>query len=336
MIKKEHILSRTTTFAILDHFSKNYRQGGLRPGKNFQNPLINHTQETPSFNIYYSDTGQYMYKDYATGHCGTAFDFVMNKYGLSLPQACNYISQELQLGLEDETVEAEEQYVPEPKIEAEKRNYNFKTYPKPWSKYELEFWEQAGVDRPTLEKLCIRPLSRFWAYNRFNKQYEIKARYDNPMFEYVQNGWSKIYVPFAKYASKFYTLGRKDPHYIFGIDQLPLSDKRLVVTGGEKDAVAWIAHGGNAICFNSEEANPSEYPRFIELLISGRFEEICFIYDNDKTGIRQMKKMYDWFGLFGVTYKVLPQMPPYQSGKERKDLFDYFTLKREGADLVSL
>jgi len=274
-----------------------------------------------------------MFKDYATGHCGTAFDLVMNRYGLSLPKACTYISQKLQLGLEDETVEVEEHYMPEPRVEAEKRNYNHRTYPKEWSKNELSFWQQAEVDRATLSKLCVRLLSKFWAYNRFNKQYEVKARHDNPMFEYVQNGWSKVYVPYAKYSSKFYTLGKKDPYYIFGLNQLPLSGRRLVVAGGEKDVIACVAHGVNAICFNSEEANPANNPRFVEILISGRFEEICFIYDNDETGVRQMKKMHD---LFGVTYKILPQMPPYQSGKERNDLFDFYTLKRENTNLVSL
>jgi hypothetical protein len=228
--------------------------------------------------------------------------------------------------------------MPEPKIEAEERNYEYKTFPKPWSKHDLAYWGQAGIGQSTLERLYIRPLSKFWAHNRYNKQYEIKARHDNPMYEYIQNGWSKIYLPYAnsKYVSKFYTLGKKDPYYIFGIDSIDWSDKTLAINGGEKDVAAWMANVGNAICFNSEEANPADYPRFKKLLISGRFEKIVFIYDNDETGVRQMKRMAKMFGRWGATYKVLPQMPPYKDGKPRKDVFDFYELKHEKTNSVHL
>lgn len=327
MISKEDILRHTTTYDILDHFTSHYREGQLKPGKHFQNPLIDRTQRTPSFNIYRSSTGQYMYKDFATGHGGTAFDFVMEKYGLNLSQACKYIAQ--RLGIEKGEMEVEEQFKPEPQIEADERNYDFKTYPKQWSRHELAFWEQAGITRPILDFLRIRPLKRFWAFNRFNKQYEIKARFDNPIFEYVQNGWSKIYLPFAnpKYTSKFYTLGRKDPYYIFGIDQLPYSDSMLAIVGGEKDVAAWWANVGSAICFNSEEANPENYPNFLDIIYSGRFERILFVYDNDETGIRQMKRMTEKFNQFGAEYWI-----PKGVG-EGGDIFNFFeNRKREGVN----
>jgi hypothetical protein len=262
---------------------------------------------------------QYLYKDFATGDQGTAFDFVMEKYGLNLPDACALINKELKLGLDGRDIEAKEQFKPEPKIE-EERNYNYRTYPKPWSRHELDYWSQAGIGRDTLDLLRIRPIKRFWAFNRFGRQYEVKARYDNPLFEYVQNGWSKIYRPFAQaqYESKFYTVGRKDPYYIFGLNELPYSHYILAVTGGEKDAAAWIANVGPAICFNSEEANPSDYPNFTRLVTSGRFGRIVFIYDNDETGARQARKMAE---MFGCEWWI-----PKGVG-EGGDLFDYFKEK---------
>lgn len=323
MITKEDVLAHTTTYDILDFFTSEYRQGRLVPGRNFQNPLIMRTQKTPSFNVYRSDkNGQFQYKDPATGDGGTAFDFVMEKYGLNLPDACSFINRKMNLGISGgKDVNAEKIYKPEPVIyEEDDRNYSFRTYPKPWSRRELEFWGQAGIVKKVLDFLQIRSISRFWAYNKKGEQYEIKAKYNNPMFEYVQNGWSKIYLPFAnsKYLSKFYILGRKDPYYIFGIDKLPKSGDVLAVCGGEKDAASWIANRESAISFGSESCNPELYPSFVDMVNSGRFRKIVFIYDNDETGIREMKKNAK---KFGAEYWI----PPGDGNGE--DLFDYFKAK---------
>jgi hypothetical protein len=321
MIKTDDILTRTTTYDILEFYTRDVRKGKtLKPMDNFQNPLISRTQKTPSFNVsYWKDA--YYYKDYATGHSGSAFDLVMNLYGLDIKQACNKINEDMGLGLDGEHVEAERQYKPEPQILPDTRNYDFSVKPKPFNKNDKAFWGQYGITERILRMYECFPISEFHAYNKENKPYQIKARFDNPLYFYQRNGWGMVYRPLSKYTNRFYNIGKKPDGYLFGLEQLPQSGERLYFVGGEKDVMSMRAHSYYAVCFNSEEADPANYPDFLQLVSSSRFGEYIFMYDNDRTGVRNMENNAL---RFGIQYTVLPNM-----GEGRKDISDFFFLRRQ-------
>lgn len=325
MVKKEDILEKATTWDILEFYTRRERgEKPLKPMVNFQNPLLDRPQNTPSFNISYW-RGAYYYNDYSTDHSGSAFDLVMQMYDLNFPQACAKINQDLQLGVEKAPkVEAERKYKPEPKVLPDNRNYDFTVKTRSWEKkIDEAYWGRYGITIDLLERFRCRPVSYFHAFNKDNKPYQIKAKFDDPLYFYQQNGWGKIYRPRGnpKYVSKNYTLGRKPDGFLFGYRELPKSGRRLFFTGGEKDVMALRAHGYYAVAFNSETADPGNYPRFYELIGSGRFGECLFLYDNDETGMRKMEEnvlKYD------VGYMVLPQMPDGYS-----DISDWFKFHYE-------
>jgi len=293
---------------------------------NFQNPLIQSTQKTPSFNISYWN-GQYYYKDYSgryaydkRGH-GSAFDLVMEMFGLTLSQACNKINEDMNLGLEGEHVEVERKYKPEPKILPDKRNYNYFVKVKVFDKNDRNYWGQYGITREILNLYNCYPISEFHAYNKENKPYQIKARFDNPLYFYQRNGWGMVYRPLAKYTNKFYNLGKKPNGYLFGYDELPKSGKRLFIVGGEKDVLSMRAHSYFSVCFNSEESDPDNYPIFINLIQSGRFGEYIFMYDCDEAGVRNMEAN-------ALKYN-LPYMKPPSMPSPFKDISDWFKLRKQ-------
>lgn len=68
---------RINSFIIYEHYLKErYPFGRVIPSKNISNPFISHKQETPSFNIYRSYDGGYVFHDFATGDKGNVITFV--------------------------------------------------------------------------------------------------------------------------------------------------------------------------------------------------------------------------------------------------------------------
>jgi len=321
MIKTDDILTKTTTYDILEYYTRDVRKGKtLKPMDVFQNPLIDRTQTTPSFNIsHWQD--RYYYKDYATGDSGSAFDLVMNLYRLNIQQACNKINEDMQLGLEGEHIEAKRKYKPEPKVLPDKRNYHYKVHYRPFDKHDREYWNQYGITEHILKMYNCCPISEFHAYNKENKPYQIKSKFDNPLYFYQRNGWGMVYRPLTKYTNKFYNIGKKPNGYLFGCDELPKSGKRLFFVGGEKDVLSMRAHGYFAVCFNSEESCPGNYPDFFKLINSGRFGDYIFLYDSDDAGQINMEENALKYGL---SYMILPEMP-----SSFKDISDWFKLRRQ-------
>ncbi len=326
MITTEQVLRRTTTYDILEFYTRDYREKKvLKPMDNFQNPLIHRTQKTPSFNIsFWSQTQRYYYNDYGTGQSGSAFDLVMEMYGLKLHEACDKINEDMQLGIEGgEHVEADRQYKPEPKVLPDNRNYSFKVHFRLWESFDDAFWGQYGITKHICDLFRCYPISQFHAYTKENKPYEIKATSDNPLYFFQRQGWGKVYRPKAnpKYMSKSYNLGKRPSGYLFGYEQLPYSGKRLFIVGGEKDVMSMRAHGYFAVSMNSEESNPLNYPNLMELIKSSRFANYVFMFDNDKTGKRKMEENAL---KLGCNYMELPSMP-----EGYKDISDWFRLQNE-------
>jgi len=324
MITTKRILEKVTTYDILEFYTRDYRKNRvLKPMDNFQNPLISRTQQTPSFNIsFWHQTRRYYYKDYATGQSGSAFDLVMEMYNLTLEEACNKINQDMNLGIEGgEKIDVERQYKPEPRI-ISNRNYEFRVNYRPWEeKIDGGYWGQYGIDKKICDLFWCYPISSFHAYTKENKFYEIKAKFDDPLYFFQRNGWGKIYRPLAntKYVSKNYILGKRPYGYLFGFEQLPLSGKRLYFVGGEKDVMSMRAHGYFAITFNSEESDPGNYPDFLRLICSSRFAKYIFMYDNDETGKRKGEENAL---KYGCNYTQLPEM-----SEGYNDVSDWFKLR---------
>lgn len=318
MITTDQILQKTNTYDIIEYYTRDVRKGiRLEPMKLFQSPLEG-TQKTPSFNISYWQ-GKYYWKDYSGGS-GSCFDLVMQMYGLDLPKACAKINEDMDLGIDGGGhVEAERQYKPEPKILPTEKNTNYRIHKRTWqSKIDDSFWGQYGIKEKDLLFYNCFPISKFNAYNRYNKPYEIKARYNDPLYFYQGNGGGEIYRPCAKYTSKFYNIGVSQYGILWGYNQLPQSGKRVFFVGGKKDVITMRVHGYFAVTFDSEEANPARYPEFLKLITSSRFEEYIFMYDRDETGVN---RMLNNALKFNCGYMIPPDM-----GEEGTDISDWFKL----------
>ena len=137
------------------------------------------------------------------------------------------------------------------------------------------------------------------------------------MFGYKGEGFIKVYRP--KEQCRFLFGGDKPNVYCFGLEYLPSRGDMLFITGGEKDVLSLVAHGFNAICFNSETAT---IPESIVEMLQIRFKHIFVLFDTDETGRRCMARAVESLSEYNVKSLLLP----LSGEKTEKDISDFFAL----------
>ena len=324
--KKEEILQSLDTYTAINHYLRPFHNYGLlEKGKHISNPFLPKPQKTPSFNIYKSSNGIWRYKDFATGEDGDIFNLVQRINNCDFREALNIIQRDFSL---------EMNHFEKP-IEIKKEK---------WSDKTITYWSLYGITQDHLEIYNIFPVKSYSIKLKNDQVLNIKSTSDDPIFAYEINAdCYKIYRPLSK-KYKFSWLGRKPKSYVFGFDQLPESGNIIFITGGEKDVLSLYANKQNAICLNSETARPS--PTLIEEL-KRRFKNVVVLYDIDKTGLFQSKKIAEEFRL---QRKLLPEKLKEHGGKDISDFFkfkfrlndqdlkleNYSTTKEEGKHLSIL
>jgi KaiC/GvpD/RAD55 family RecA-like ATPase len=306
---KEDLLAKVTSYDILNHYLQPYHNSGrLLAAKNISNPFQAEKQETPSFNIFPTmGTGEWRYKDFATGDDGSCFDLVMKLFNLSFPEALQKINSDLTLLLDatQEPVKSNRQLVQEtPKFTIKRKQFN---------EAEKGFWLMFGIDEQTLKRFNVSSLEEFSTTSKIGNPYTTKSSFDKFIFAYENDNWVKLYKPLDEKKYKFQYLGTKEQGFIFGWKQLPENDDLLIITGGEKDVMTLASKGFNAITLNSETAT---LPKNIVDELKLRFKTILVLYDNDETGLKQSNILAVAHGLHRL---VLPTLQ-----NNGKDISDYF------------
>lgn len=81
---------------IYQHYlGRLYPNGKVTPGKNISNPFLLEKQETPSFNIYKSHDGTYIFNDFATGDKGNPITFVQQMERVDRNKALQIIKNQI-------------------------------------------------------------------------------------------------------------------------------------------------------------------------------------------------------------------------------------------------
>ncbi len=247
---KEDLLAKVTSYDILNHYLQPYHNSGrLLAAKNISNPFQAEKQETPSFNIFPTmGTGEWRYKDFATGDDGSCFDLVMKLFNISFPEALQKINSDFTLLLDatQEPIKSNRQLAQEaPKFTIKRKQFN---------DAEKEFWLKFGIDEQTLKRFNVSSLEEFSTTSKIGNPYTTKSSFDKFIFAYESDNWVKLYKPLDEKKYKFQYLGTKAQGFIFGWKQLPDNGELLIITGGEKDVMTLAAKGFNAITLNSETA----------------------------------------------------------------------------------
>jgi archaellum biogenesis ATPase FlaH len=320
-ITKESILAKVNSYDILNHYLLPYhKENKLLAAKNISNPFLAEKQETPSFNIFPTmGSGEWRYKDFATGDDGSCFDLVMKLKNISFVEALNIINSDMNLCLDNNsnnnqivtvTPTVKQETDDFKKIKPAKR---FTITKRAFTPTDYDFWNKFKIDIQTLERFNVVPLSSYSAFKADGKPYEIKDFGKKLIYAYDNGDWTKIYKPLDDKKFKFQFLGIKEMGFIFGWKQLPETDDLVFITGGEKDVMCLSSQGFNAITLNSETSNLQD--ETAEEL-KKRFKNVIVLYDNDATGIKQSKHL-------AATYQIKRLELP-KIANNGKDISDFF------------
>ena len=331
MISRDAILNSTN--GGLDVF-RHYLGRGLRVGRKFRNPFYQDTHASCS--LYYDRrAGVYKYRDFGNeDYAGDCFDLVAKLHNLSCRNSADFIEimriidRDMNLGLSDTPQPQRIRVRPQPPApepsQERKAPLPYKYRAQAFSKAELAYWKQYGIDANTLNRYGVVSLAEYCGVSNSGRTFTLHSSPSEPMFGYVRPTGIKVYRPESK--SRFLFGGSFDGYYCFGLEQLPATGDTLYITGGEKDVLSLAARGFPAICFGSETTHG---PHDLIAELSLRFRNIVLLYDVDATGKKHSLALQQELAEYNVGRIELP----LAGTKKEKDISDYFRLGHTAEEL---
>lgn len=256
----------------------------------YTNPL--RVDNNPGCSYYRNKySGALMFHDFALGRGYTFVDVVMEKFGLSYPNALKKIALDFDIpsyGLGSLTTTKAKRLA--------KRLKNAKPVErKPpikkkvevgfadWDDEALAYWEEHYVSKTTLDDFGVRNLR----FVRVDGDLVYSQTSEKPAYHYKFNKGYKMYFPFRK---RFRFMGRP-------VTQMPPAPvfqdpkKPLVLTKAYKDVIVLASFGIEAV------APPSESFIYRDLPAWAKGRRVVVNGDLDPTGIKFMqehKRLYGW------------------------------------------
>ena len=274
-ITLDWILSKVTEYDIYAAYIGNFKVGMI-----YNSPL--RKDKTPSFGCYYSKkTKQLMFKDHGTGECGNVIKFISLFTGLTnYSDILNDIVNKLKI-TNDTKLVSSKQYIPstETVIGIVRQDFTLT---------DINYWSQFNISTTTLKKFGVSSI-KYYLCNGV-----VKGIYkdSNPMYAYKVYNNFKIYRPLAdKYTKWRNNLTEND---IQGFKQLPKTGDILIITKSMKDVMCLYEMGIPAISPSSES---TFIPQKCLDIIKERFKYIIVIYDRDKAGFQNVRKIVNKYKL---------------------------------------
>lgn len=284
MINNQKI--RLTKDSLLQHVSEEDIIRKYFPSKFSFNTVFSspfRKDDKPSFSIRPSHN-KVMFKDFATGESGNAFDFVKKLYKLD-----NFLDVlfriTIDFGLTSYFDIDVSKYKKIPIKIAKYENVKaiadydeifIKLIPKEWEPDEIQFWNNVGVSTKLATKAWITPIHGYSLNGTIFYTPDLTFGYG----ELKDGKWTyKIYRPFNK-LKKWVNNNNSSVIELWHL--LPETGDTLCITSSRKDALSIMSILGiPAISFQGESVTPK---KVIMDELKRRFKYIFILYDNDIDG----------------------------------------------------
>lgn len=262
------------------------------PAVNLQCPY--REDNKPSFALQYYE-GRVLFKDFATGDSGNIIQLLSRIWHSDIRTTCIKILDNLDT---QDIVDLKQTH--NKHINTEHCDISIKE--RKWDIKTLAYWKDYNITQKWLEFADVVPISAFWLNS--NVHMTGTCAYAYKTIDEEKNIYLyKIYQPLNK-TTKWYS--NYNSSIISLYDRLPQQDKHLILCSSLKDALCvWSNTGIPCISLQSEVQNIPD--KVLEL--KKRFEYMYILYDNDKTGLEQGKKIAEQYGFINI---VLPQSNEYK------------------------
>lgn len=307
-VTPEEILKRTTEYDIYSY----YMPTKFKIGSIMSSPF--REDKHPSFGIFKNKRGSdLLFKDQATNESGDCFKFVKMMFNINYKQALEQIWDDIiagKLKVSNKGKYVQDVYKYRRKIISVKR--------KNFTSVDDEYWGQYHIDRDTLKKYNVSPISMFWVDDYLSN---IKYTPENPIYAYRIFNSFKIYNPKTNVKKDKWrsNCGVND---IQGWEQLPECGNTLVITKSLKDVMALSLFNIPAIAPQGEH---QLIPSKVVNEAKKRFKRLIMLYDYDSAGVSGATKAKEEYGI-SIVYIPKHYLELYDA----KDVSDY--IKEFGLD----
>ncbi len=292
-IGKEDILSKVSESQIVAYYTET---------DDLRKPIISpfRQERTPSFT--FKQIGEkILWRDWGSGNYGDAFSFVQKWYSCSFYEALKHINDDLILNIEHK-----KSIVKMSLMRPEKAS--IKTQRQMLVMTDYKYWSQFGISLRTLGLFDVYSARYVWINDKLRYTY----RNHCPIYEYfISDDIKQIYCPYAeKHKDKFRYNGNNST--LLGYNMLPLFGDKLILSKSLKDIMTLYELGFSATSFVGETTHNDT----IIKQLKKRFNEIVLLYDNDKVGIEQSRKLHTKYGFRQLFTKAKNISDEMQTNRE--------------------
>lgn len=181
-----------------------------------------------------------------------------------------------------------------------------------FSKLDLEYWRNLGVEKTILDKFKVHSISE----SGFEYIKMFKTQPNTISFAYEIDGLFKKYTPEQPEYNVKKSLIPHLNNVVFGLEQLPTEKiENLIICEGEKDVIVASSRGFNAVTFGSATNNPTtENIKRLQEHCNNLF--VCYDADpGGETGAKNMIKNYP---------EIINLQLPKNNNIKGYDITDYF------------
>lgn len=321
MIKKEEILDRIGPEAIF----RKYIDHDFVLRKPFRSEL--REERTPSANVF-KYNGTVLYNDFADKALD-CFGYVMEKYNVTFEQSLEIIARDFNLSDRNFGYTKPAPIKRIPKVE--KTRSKFEWVEKPLEKHEVEYFDQFNVTQKiktdeALHEYDFVPLKHFKFFSTRRQEWSnwIQTTKEEPAFLVKIGDNQKIYRPKSE---KMKWLTNTTSSDIFGAKQINTKQALAGIMAGQKDTLAlYMNTGYRGIAFSSEGASFTA-DKFLSIVDLA--DKFFIMYDNDKTGIKQMQKIIDFYPIQGLFLNSFLRYSTLKGSNGIKDVALWYKYMKE-------
>lgn len=315
-INKELILSRYSEEQIMEFYLHVPIKKGL-----FRSPLRRDREPTCSF--YRNNSGELIFKDFATGQHLNVFGVVQNLFNCNYFEALKIIANDFGIVKSTSIPKNPGKINKNPVKIEDKEMSKIQVEIKDFSDLELKWWGKYGITLDILKKFNVYSCKHVF----LNDQLFAESQQHCPIFGYYGKKYQglelwRCYFP-KRTSYRFIT--NWPTKKIQGYDQLPKKGNLLLVTKSMKDVMCLYSMGITACAPNSETQFISD---IVLEDLKRRFKYIVVLYDNDYTGISFMNKIKKKYPELIYTW-----IPRHYNAKDISDFYKEYG-KRETLKLI--
>lgn len=264
-------------------------------GKKILSPI--REESNPSAGYFKTYDGSILLKDFGTGRVYNIFQFLREKYNLTLEEILKKIDLDFNLGYYSDTPMI---LIPDIQVIPIEREYKtLKIKRKAWNTLEKNYWDEYFIDEKIREILHISPIQSYFIINKTTEEaLEFRRNKDELIFCFsFGNAYYKIYRPNEIDLEKKW-FSNTPSSVLMGYDSLPWINDTLIITKGMKELGILRKLNFCSTALQGETSYPVEHQ--IKTL-KRRFKKIYSLMDNDTRGTlssKELKERYSFIPLY--------------------------------------